>query len=59
MYMVGAYVAKCNPFKDGKAGCWWFKAWHPNLTVCMPQPLSYARATKEVFLESWVLFMED
>ena len=57
MYMVGAYVAKCkqsNPFKDGKAARWWFqgfKARHPNLTVRMPQPLSYARAlnsTKEV-----------
>ena len=54
MCMVGAYVTKCkrsNPFKDGKAGRWWFqsfKARHPNLTVHMPQPLSYARALKEV-----------
>ena len=49
MYMVGAYVTegkRSNPFKDRKAGHWWFqgfKARHPNLTVRMPQPLSYAR----------------
>ena len=50
MYMVGAYVTKCKR----RTGHWWFqgfKARHPNLTVRMPQPLSYARAfnpTKEV-----------
>ena len=50
MYMVGAYVTKCKR----RTGYWWFqgfKARHPNLTVRMPQPLSYARAfnsTKEV-----------
>jgi hypothetical protein len=57
LYMVGSYVTKCkrsNPFKDGKAGRYWFEGFkkrHPNLTVRMPQPLSYARAlnsTKEV-----------
>ena len=48
--MVGAYVTKCKR----RTGHWWFqgfKARHPNQTVRMPQPLSYARAfnsTKEV-----------
>ena len=62
MYMVSAYVTKCkrsNPFKDGKAGRWWFhgfKAQHPNITVCMPQLLSYAtthNSSKEVINEFW------
>ena len=60
MYMVGAYHYVTEQTKqDGKAGCWWFqgfKGWHPSLTVCMPQPLSYARAlnsTKEVKTEFW------
>ena len=47
MYMVGAYVTKCKR----RTGHWWFqgfKARHPNLTVRMPQPLSYANSTKEV-----------
>ena len=50
MCLVGTYVTKCkrnNPFKDGKAGRWWFdgfKKRHPTLTIRMPQPLSYARA---------------
>ena len=48
--MVGPYVTKC---KRRTGHCWFqgFKARHPNLTVRMPQPLSYARAfnsTKEV-----------
>ena len=50
MCLVGTYITKCkrnNPFKDGKAGRWWFdgfKKRHPTLTIRMPQPLSYARA---------------
>ena len=49
MYMVGAYITegkRSNPFTDRKVGHWWFKrfkARHPNLTVRMPQSLSYAR----------------
>ena len=48
--MVYVYVSKCgreNPFKNETAGRWWFqgfKSRHPNLTVRMPQQLSYARA---------------
>ena len=48
--VMGAYATKCKR----RTGHWWFqgfKARHPNLTVRMPQPLSYARAfnsTKEV-----------
>ena len=45
--MVGTYVTKCKR----RTGHWWFqgfKARHPNLTVRMPQPLSYANSTKEV-----------
>ena len=59
--MVGEYVTKCkhsNQFKDGKAGHWWFQGFkvrHTNLTVRMPQPLSYyARAlnsTKELITD--------
>ena len=50
MHMVYTYVTKCqrqNPFANEKAGRWWFqgfKSRHPNITVRMPQPLSYVRA---------------
>lgn len=50
MHMVYVIVEKCqrhHPFKNNKAGRAWFegfKARHPNLTVRMPQPLSYCRA---------------
>ena len=50
MHMVYLYVKKCkrsNPFKNEKAGRWWFqgfKSRHPNLTIRIPQPLSHCRA---------------
>ena len=50
MHMVYIIVKKCkrpHPFKNEKAGQWWFqgfKSQHPNLTVQMPQSLAYCRA---------------
>ena len=50
LHLVYLYVNRCqrsNPFKNEKAGRWWFqgfKARHPNLTVRMPQALSHCRA---------------
>ena len=50
MHMVYVIVEKfqrAHPFANEKAGRWWFqgfKSRHPNLTIRMPQPLSYCRA---------------
>ena len=50
MHMVYIIVEKCerpHPFKNEKAGQWWFqgfKSQHPNLTVQMSQSLAYCRA---------------
>ena len=47
IYMYRVKCKRSNPFKNEKAGKWWFqgfKSRHPNLTVRVSQTLFYCRA---------------
>ena len=58
-----------HPFKNGTAGRKWFDSFqsrHPNLTLCTPEPLSYAQAkavnpktVEDFFAKLGALFMQD
>jgi hypothetical protein len=46
-YAIADETGRDHPFKEGHAGRGWyegFMAWQATLTLCAPQPLSYARA---------------